>query len=413
MRIRLLILLVAVLSAVPLEGQASASSCDSLATLALKDTTITLAQLVPAGQFSAPGERQAAGRGVNPYKDLSEFCRVAATLTPTSDSDIKVEVWLPASWLERQVPGRRQRRLGRSRSAIPPWPTPSAPGMRARPPTPGMWEAAGRLRSIILKSSIDFAWRSEHEMTVKAKAVIQAFYGSAPRLSYWNGCSTGGRQGLKEAQKFPDDYDGIIAGAPANRTAISLWIAARRAEGPGQLHPAQQVSDHPPGRSRRLRRARRAQGRPHRRPDQMRIRSRSAALQGRGRSRLSDRAAGGSGEEDLFSRHQPAYRTGAVFVAGAGNGTGLGRSGPGSGTVGQYLRSVSIRRLQRPQLGLEDVQLRQRRGAWRPAGKPDHERHRSEHEAVLLTRRETAALSRLERPQCPDAEHHQVLQERR
>ena len=72
---------------------------------------------------------------------------------------------------------------------------------------------------------IDFGWRSEHEMTVKAKAIVQAFYGSAPRLSYWNGCSTGGRQGLKEAQMFPDDYDGIIAGAPANRTAISLWIA--------------------------------------------------------------------------------------------------------------------------------------------------------------------------------------------
>jgi feruloyl esterase len=62
-------------------------------------------------------------------------------------------------------------------------------------------------------------------MTVKAKAIIQALYGRAPRLSYWNGCSTGGRQGLKEAQKFPEDYDGIIAGAPANRTAMSLWIA--------------------------------------------------------------------------------------------------------------------------------------------------------------------------------------------
>jgi feruloyl esterase len=75
---------------------ASASSCDSLAALALKDTTITMAQLVPAGQFSAPGQRQGAGRGANPYTDLSEFCRVAATLRPTSDSEIKVEVWLPA-----------------------------------------------------------------------------------------------------------------------------------------------------------------------------------------------------------------------------------------------------------------------------------------------------------------------------
>jgi feruloyl esterase len=83
----------------------------------------------------------------------------------------------------------------------------------------------------------DFSWRSEHEMTVKAKAVIQAFYGSAPRLSYWNGCSTGGRQGLKEAQMFPDDYDGIIAGAPANRTAISLWIADAVLKDPASYIP--------------------------------------------------------------------------------------------------------------------------------------------------------------------------------
>ena len=63
-------------------------------------------------------------------------------------------------------------------------------------------------------------------MTLKSKAIIAAFYGNTARLSYWNGCSTGGRQGLKEAQKFPDDYDGIIAGAPANRTALALWIAS-------------------------------------------------------------------------------------------------------------------------------------------------------------------------------------------
>ena len=64
--------------------------------LALKDAKITSAQVVPAGQFSAPGGPQAAGAR-NPYKTLPEFCRVAATLTPSSDSDIKVEVWLPAA----------------------------------------------------------------------------------------------------------------------------------------------------------------------------------------------------------------------------------------------------------------------------------------------------------------------------
>ncbi|HMF96457.1 MAG TPA: tannase/feruloyl esterase family alpha/beta hydrolase, partial [Vicinamibacterales bacterium] len=68
------------------------------------------------------------------------------------------------------------------------------------------------------------AYRSEHEMTVKAKAIISAFYGSGPRFSYWNGCSTGGRQGLAEVQRYPDDFDGVIAGAQANpRTHLNAW----------------------------------------------------------------------------------------------------------------------------------------------------------------------------------------------
>src|SRR5207247_1804126 len=73
---------------------------------------------------------------------------------------------------------------------------------------------------------VDFGYRSEHEMTVKSKLLIKAFYGNPPPFSYWNGCSNGGRQGHKEAQKSPNDYDGIIAGAPANRTAMPLWIAS-------------------------------------------------------------------------------------------------------------------------------------------------------------------------------------------
>jgi feruloyl esterase len=63
---------------------------------------------------------------------------------------------------------------------------------------------------------VDYAYRAVHEMTVQSKAIIAAFYGKNPRLSYWNGCSTGGRQGLMEAQRYPEDFDGIVAGAPAN-----------------------------------------------------------------------------------------------------------------------------------------------------------------------------------------------------
>jgi feruloyl esterase len=69
------------------------------------------------------------------------------------------------------------------------------------------------------EKQIDFGYRAVHEMTVQAKAIVTAFYSAAPRYAYWSGCSTGGRQGLKEAQRFPADYDGIIAGAP-----VSDWI---------------------------------------------------------------------------------------------------------------------------------------------------------------------------------------------
>ena len=68
----------------------------------------------------------------------------------------------------------------------------------------------------------DFAFRAVHEMTVKAKAIVSAYYGGEARRSYWNGCSSGGKQGLKEAQRFPDDYDGIVAIAPANNWARML-----------------------------------------------------------------------------------------------------------------------------------------------------------------------------------------------
>ena len=77
------------------------------------------------------------------------------------------------------------------------------------------------------EKQIDFGYRAVHEMTVKAKSIIGAFNSTAPRLSYWNGCSSGGKQGLKEAQSFPDDYNGIIAGAPANYwTHLAGYIAS-------------------------------------------------------------------------------------------------------------------------------------------------------------------------------------------
>jgi feruloyl esterase len=202
-----------------LSSPALAASCESLASLSLPDARITSSQVVAAGAFVPPGGGRAAA-----YKSVPEFCRVTATLTPSSDSDIKVEVWLPAAdW------NRKFQAVGNGG-----WAGVISYGALAEAvksgyatastdtghSTPGGGFALGHPEKLI-----DFSWRSEHEMTVKAKAIVQAFYGDAPRRSYWNGCSTGGRQALKEAQMFPDDFDGIIAGAPGNRNLMALWVA--------------------------------------------------------------------------------------------------------------------------------------------------------------------------------------------
>jgi len=208
---------------------ALAATCESLSALSLKDATVTRAEVVPAGKFPPPDSGRRGQARANPYADLPEFCRVAATLTPSSDSDIKVEVWLPASAGGVAAWNGKFQAVGNGGWAgVISYPA-MADALRAGYATAstdtGHVGGRGTFALDHPEKLIDFSWRSEHEMTVKAKALIEAFYGAAARRSYWNGCSTGGRQGLKEAQMFPDDYDGIIAGAPANRTAISLWIA--------------------------------------------------------------------------------------------------------------------------------------------------------------------------------------------
>jgi len=213
------------------------ASCESLASLALPDTKITLAQVVSGGGFSPPGGGQRGGKagGASPYQSLPEFCRVAATLTPSSDSDIKVEVWLPAGWNRKfQAVGNGGWAGTISYSAMA---EAIKLGYATASTDTGHSTSGGAFVLGHPEKLVDFGWRSEHEMTVKGKAIVQAFYGTAPRRSYWNGCSTGGRQGLQEAQKFPNDFDGIIAGAPANRTALGMWIAAAVLKDPAAYIP--------------------------------------------------------------------------------------------------------------------------------------------------------------------------------
>jgi feruloyl esterase len=200
----------------------AATPCEDLSKLSLPNATITVAQSVAAGAFTAPG-----GRGANPFADLPAFCRVAATLKPTSDSNIKIEVWLPASGWNGKFEG-----VGNGvwngnidQNAL-------ATALRRGYATAGTdtgHEGGGGPWMQNKEKLIDYGYRSIHEMTAAARKIVDAFYGSAPKFAYFNACSSGGRQGMKEAQMFPEDYDGIVAGSPAlnptGRAAYGIRVA--------------------------------------------------------------------------------------------------------------------------------------------------------------------------------------------
>lgn len=207
---------------------ASAASCESLASLTLPNTTITSAQPVAAGAFTPPASGAPNAPAPQPLKDVPAFCRVTATLKPSSDSDIKVEVWLPSSGWN----GKLQSVGNGGWAGIISYPALASAvtaGFASASTDTGHVGGSGSFALGHPEKLVDYAYRSVHEMTLQAKAIMAAFYGNGPKLSYWNGCSTGGKQGLTEAQRYPADYDGIIAGAPANYMLHlhiwSLWVA--------------------------------------------------------------------------------------------------------------------------------------------------------------------------------------------
>lgn len=193
----------------------AATACEDLARLALPKAKIDSAQMVAAGAFVQPG-RGAAPRGggpaANPFASLPAFCRVTATLTPTSDSDIKTEIWLPASgWNGKFLAVGNGGWAGTI-----PYPAIAAAVAAGYAGAGTDTGHVGNNADFALghpEKVIDLAYRSIHEMTVQSKTLINAHYGSPAKLSYYNGCSQGGRQGLAAAQKYPEDFNGIIAGA--------------------------------------------------------------------------------------------------------------------------------------------------------------------------------------------------------
>lgn len=203
--------------------------CESLFNLQLPHTTITVAKS-ETGESYRPPTWNVKGPPRPATNDLPSFCRVAAEITPTPDSNIKIEVWMPVAGWNGKFEG-----VGNGGWSGQIWYPYMGLALRkgyATASTDTGHQGTGEDANFAMghpEKVVDFGYRAVHEMTIKAKAILVAYYGKPPNFSYWDGCSSGGKQGLKEAQRYPNDYDGIIAGAPANNwthlLASGVWIA--------------------------------------------------------------------------------------------------------------------------------------------------------------------------------------------
>jgi feruloyl esterase len=195
-----------------LVGAAARASCEQMAAVKLENTLITSAEPVTRGTFVVPGSTDSVTR-------LPAFCRVAGEIRPTPDSHIAFELWLPLENWNGKFAGvgnggwagiisypALADQLRRGYATVS-----TNTGHQAENGLDMAKFAFGHPERLA-----DFGWRSVHEMTVKGKAMTREFYGRLPRYAYWIGCSTGGKQALTEAQRFPADYDGMVAMAPAN-----------------------------------------------------------------------------------------------------------------------------------------------------------------------------------------------------
>ncbi len=165
------------------------------------------------------------------FKTLPAFCRVTARLTPTPDSDIRVEVWLPLSGWNRKVQAVGNGGLGGA-IAYPALAAAVKAGYATAGTDTGHVGGNGDFVPGHPEKLVDFAYRAIHEMTVSAKTLVAAHYDARPVKSYFNSCSTGGRQALIEAQRYPEDFDGIVAGDAswdqmrlyAARVALNIYM---------------------------------------------------------------------------------------------------------------------------------------------------------------------------------------------
>jgi hypothetical protein len=228
------VLLGAALAAAPALAQ---KPCERLTTLILTNATIISATSVAAGEFKPPaGPGQPA-----PIEPLPAFCRVAAIAKPTTDSEIRFELWLPTSGWN----GKYEQVGNGGFAGTIPFSAMASPLLHGYATagtddghvsaTDGLW-ALGHPEKLI-----DFGYRAVHETSIQAKAIARAFYARDLARSYFVGCSDGGREALMEAQRFPDDFVGIVAGAPANNWTHllvgAIWIEQALSNDPASYVP--------------------------------------------------------------------------------------------------------------------------------------------------------------------------------
>src|SRR5688500_778698 len=217
-----------------LSAAAAATPCESLTGLKLDKATITSAEMVPEGPAPARGGGRGRGTAANapnptpppPPPMIPARRRVQLVLTPSSDSLINMELWLPPAeaWNGKFMGVGNGGFAGSIQGLTTEMPQALRLGYATAGTDTGHQEQGGAWAIGHPEKMIDFGYRATHEMTVKSKEIVKAHYDRTPRYSYFKGCSTGGRMALMEAQRYPDDYDGIIAGSLANRH-IHMWTA--------------------------------------------------------------------------------------------------------------------------------------------------------------------------------------------
>lgn len=227
-------------------------SCQKLKSLKIANVTITEAQSyspatplvipIPASPFAAAGRLTVLG----------PICRVRGYSAPTDDSHISFEVWMPISsrWNGKfEAVGNggfigqinyNEMNAGLKRNFA------VAATDTGHTGADESW-ALGHPQKLI-----DWSYRAVHETTIASKQIVKAYYGTAAKYAYWDGCSTGGKQGLTEAQKYPEDFDGIVAGAAANYitrlqagSEYMSWVALKDGtSGPEYIPPSKYPAIH-------------------------------------------------------------------------------------------------------------------------------------------------------------------------